>query len=153
MTVEIEPRRTYQQRDRRYVVEYVLLAFPGKPSFFNLRLGPPPAALSAMAPGINIDRLARVWKKTCDAVVVNTVEFVLIEGELRRPVESIGELLAYRDLIYTTPELRPFGRLPVRMLLVTPLADPSLKDTFWKFNIEISIYQPKWAMEYLREVM
>lgn len=152
MAIEIVPRRTYQQRDRRYITEYVTLGYPGKPQFFNLRLGAAAPELARQYPGVNIDRLSRVWRKTADAVVVNEGEFVLLEGELRRPVESVGELLVYKDLVYSTPELVPYGRLPIRLVLVCPQDDPSVADVVSRAGIQIVIYQPRWAMDYLKEV-
>lgn len=149
---ETVPRVPYQQRDRRYITEYVLLAFPGRPAWFNLRLGHAPDEIARRNPGINVDRVARVWLRTADAVVANEVEFVLLEGELRRPVESVGELLIYRDLIYDTAELRPYGRLPIRMMLVCPINDPSLSSIMRGQGIELAIYQPQWALDYLRSV-
>lgn len=147
------PRKPYVQRDRRYVVEFVNEYFPHDRAFFNLRMGPAPLGVVEKYPGIDVDRYARVWKRTCDAVVVTKDEIVLIEGELRRPVEGLGELLVYREHIPGTPELRPHLGKRVRAILVVPIPDPTLDMLVKEHNIEIVIFRPKWVEDYLREVM
>lgn len=147
------PRRPYVQRDRRYVVEFVDQYWPRNRAYFNLRMGEPPIAMAQALPGLNIDRYARVFKKTCDAVVITEDEIILIEGELRRPVEGLGELLVYRDLIPTTPELRPYLPRGIRTILVCPLADPTMSLQLQEQRVELAIFKPKWVEDYLKEVM
>ena len=145
-------RGPYVQRDRRYVAEWVIEHYPHAEVFYNLRLGPPPAGIAERFPGIDADRYARVWKKTCDAVVVTEKELILIEGELRRPLLALGELLIYRDMITTTPELKPYSRLPVRAVLLCPIEDPTLELSLREHGIEKAVYRPPWVDQYLKEV-
>ena len=147
------PRKPYQQRDRRYVVEYVTEIYPNDRQFFNLRMGPAPISIAEAYPGLNVDRFARVWKKTCDAVVITKDEIVLIEGELRRPTEGLGELLVYRDLINTTPELQPFMGKKIRTVLLCPILDPTMTMQLRDHNIDAVLYKPQWVEDYLQEVM
>lgn len=146
-------RGPYVQRDRRYVAEWVIKNYPQAQVFYNLRLGPPPAEIAAAYPGLDADRYARVWKKTCDAVVITGDEIVLIEGELRRPLLALGELLIYRALLSTTPELKPYSRLPVRTILLCPIEDPTLEIQLRESKIEKAVYRPPWVDQYLKEVM
>lgn len=146
-------RGPYVQRDRRYVAEWVIENYPYAEVFYNLRLGPPPAFISAAFPGVDVDRWARVWKKTCDAVVITDEEIILIEGELRRPLLALGELLIYRDLLTTTPELTPYIGKRVRTVLLCPIEDPTLELTLREHKIEKELFRPPWVEQYLREVM
>jgi len=150
---EAAPRKPYVQRDRRYVAEYVEQTYPYNKVHYNLRLGPPPIGTAEKYPGTNIDRLARVWKKTCDAVVITDKEVVLIEGELRRPMEALGELISYRDLLFQTPELTAYAKMPVKSILLCPVYDPTMDLQLKEHNIEAVVFRPKWVDEYLREVM
>lgn len=150
---ETRPRKPYVQRDRRFVAEYVDQIYPHDRVFFNLRLGPAPVALAQKYPDLDVNRYARVWKKTCDAVVITRDQVVLIEGELRRPLLALGELLIYRDLLFQTPELKPYTGMPVRSVLLCPVYDPSLELQLKEHNIEAVIFRPKWVEDYLREVM
>ncbi len=149
---ETAPRVPYQQRERRYVVEYVMLAYPNCPVFFNLRVGALPQDLARRYPGQDMDRLARVWKRFADAVVVLPDSLVLIETKLRRPTEAIGEIISYRAVLWETPELQAYGKLPVRCELVTVQDDPQLRPALVAQGIQIVIYAPQWALDYLREV-
>ena len=145
-------RGPYVLRDRRYVAEWVSLTFPKAIAFYNLRLGQAPEQVARAYPGLDADRYARVWKKTCDAVVITETELILVEGELRRPMESLGELQVYRDLLRTTPELRPYNHLPVRTILLCPVQDPTLELRFREAKVELVVYRPPWVEQYLREV-
>ena len=135
------------------MAEWVITNYPHAEVFYNLRLGPPPAEISAAFPGIDVDKYARVWKKTCDAVVITEEELILIEGELRRPLLALGELIIYRDLLSTTPELRQYSHLPVRTVLLCPIEDPTLDMTLREHKIEKALYRPPWVDQYLKEVM
>ena len=150
---EAVPRKPYVQRDRRYVAEYVDQVYPRDKVFFNLRLGPAPIGVAEKYPGVDVDRYARVWKKTCDAVVVTENEVVLIEGELRRPLLALGELISYRDLLFQTPELAPYAKMPVKSILLCPVYDPTLELQLKEHNIETAVFRPKWVDDYLKEVM
>lgn len=153
MARERRVRGPYVLRDRRYVAEWVIENYPHAEVFYNLRLGPPPAGLAEMYPGVDIEKYARVWKKTCDAVVITDKELILIEGELRRPLLALGELLIYRDLLSTTPELKPYRRLRVRTILLCPVEDPTLELTLREHKIEKVVYKPPWVEQYHKEVM
>jgi len=150
---ETTPRKPYQQRDRRYVVEYCGEKWPNDTWFFNLRMGPAPISVAEKYPGMDVDRYARVWKKTSDAVVVTKDEIILIEGELRRPTMALGELLVYRDLINTTPELQPYLGRKLRTILLCPVEDPTITMQLRDHNVELALYKPAWVETYLKEVM
>ncbi len=150
------PERTirgpYVQRDRRYIQEWVLRFFPSYIHFFNMRLGQAPPQIATQHPTLNIDRWARVWKKTADYVGVGPEEIILAEGELRRPVEAIGELQVYRDLLSTTFDLRPYLNRPVKTYLVCPVDDPTLDLRLHELGIIKAVFRPPWVEDYLREV-
>ena len=119
---------------------------------FNVRLGPVPLELRHRYPDLDIDRWARVWDKTCDAIVITPGALVLIEGELRRPIVAIGELLTYRELVPQTQSLAAYWQMPIRALLLTPLPDPTLEVVMKRLGIEVIQYRPLWVEEYLRQV-
>ena len=146
-------RGPYTLRDRRYVAQWVIENYPHEQVFYNLRLGGVPSEVAARYPGIDVNRMARVYKKTCDAVVVTKTELILIEGELRRPLLALGELIIYRDLISTTPELKLWSHFPIRTVLLCPVEDPSLDMALATHKIEKAVFKPPWVEQYLKEVM
>ena len=146
------PRSTYVHRDTRYVAEFVTVAFPGDPKMFNVRLGPTPLELAHQYPDIDVDRWARVWAKTADAIVLTPSHLIVIEGELRRPVLALGELLVYRELVAQTESLGQYRNMAVRTLLLTPLPDPTIRPVLDHLGIEVIEYRPLWVEGYLRQV-
>lgn len=153
-TVEVRPRARgpYVHRDTRYVSEFVAWAFPNDPKLFNVRLGPVSLELRHRYPDLDVERWAKVWDKTCDAIVITPGGLVLIEGELRRPVVAIGELLVYRELIPQTTSMARYWSLPIRTILLTPLPDPTLEPVLRHLGIQVVEYRPLWTEEYLRQV-
>ena len=152
MVYNPKPRGLYQQRDSRYVAEFMSWAYPEDPKLINVRVGPVPLELRHRYPDLDIDRWARVWDKTCDAIVITPTALVLIEGELRRPIVAIGELLVYRELVPQTESLAAYWQMPIRTILLTPLPDPTLAIVIKRLDIEIVEYRPLWVDEYLRQV-
>lgn len=146
------PRGPYLHRDSRYVAEFLSFAFRHDTIMQNVRLGPAPLELRQRYPDLDVDRWARVWAKTCDAIVVTPTDLVLIEGELRRPVAAIGELVVYRRLVSQTQSLARWWSAPIRTLLLTPLPDPTLDPILEELRIEQIQYRPLWVEEYLRQV-
>lgn len=145
-------RATYIHRDTRYVSEYLTIAFPTYPKMFNVRLGPSPEELRYQYPELDVDRWARVWAKTADALVLTPNHLVLVEGELRRPIVALGELVVYRDLVPQTESLGTYRNMAVRTLLLTPLPDPTLGPVLTRLGIEVVEYRPLWVESYLRQV-
>ena len=150
--INAQRRGAYQHRDSRYVSEVCDWAFPGRPTLLNVRIGPIPSEIQARYPALDTSRWARVWLKTCDAIVLDENSLVLIEGELRRPIAAIGELGVYREMIPQTRSLWAYWYLPIRTLLVTPLADPTVEPVLQALKIETLLYRPLWVEEYLRSV-
>lgn len=150
--INTQRRAAYIHRDSLYVSEFCDWAFPGRPTLLNVRLGPTPREIRERYPALDTDRWARVWLKTCDAIVLDEGTLVLIEGELRRPIVAIGELVVYRELIPQTMSLQDYWHLPIRTVMVTPLGDPTVDPVLAQLQIETVLYRPQWAEEYLRSV-
>jgi hypothetical protein len=145
-------RGPYIQRERRYVIEWASITYPNYKAFFNLRVGLAPEAMRAQYPGIDVERLGRVFKKFVDYVGVGEKEVLLVEGKLRTPITAIGQLIIYRDQLFTTPEMQPYKGMPLRTILLCPVNDPSLDLMLRDVRIEKAFYRPAWVYQYLKEV-
>lgn len=145
-------KKEYKQRERRYVPEYVNEKYPDRVAvFYNMAVGPPPEDLVKKNPEIPLAHFRR-WRFWIDAVVITDKYLILIEGKIRKPAEGIGQILLYRDLLKQTPELDPYKRLPVVMVLVTPRPDPRIIGFANSYGITIDIWSKPWVQEYLREI-
>lgn len=146
------PRKPSQQRERRYVVEYVNERFPDRRSaVYNAMVGPAPEELVKMHPEVSLQHFRR-WRFYVDAVVVMEDRLILVETKLRKPDRGIGALLMYKPLVKETPELKPYADLPLELLLVTPRPDPRVIAVAAANGIKVDVYAPDWVMEYLREL-
>jgi len=145
-------RSEYQQRERRYVPEFVNEKYPTRVAVvYNMAVGPPPEQLALKHPEIPLENFRR-WRFWIDAVVIMRNSLVLLEGKLRKPVEGLGQLLLYRALLPQTPELKPYAHLVVDMVLVTPRPDPRVIGVAASLGIQVEVFTPQWAMDYLRSV-
>jgi len=145
-------RVEYQQRERRYIPEYVNEKYPSRVTvFYNMAVGPAPEALYAMHPEIPLENFRR-WRFWIDAVVILSDRMVLLEGKIRKPAEGLGQLLLYRALLPQTPELSPYARLPVEMVLVTPRPDPRVIGVAAALGVKVEIWTKPWVQDYLRTV-
>jgi hypothetical protein len=143
-------RKVYEQRERRYVPEFVQERYKDRVSaMFNMAIGPAPEELHRKYPDISFENFRR-WRFWIDAVVILQDRLVLIEGKLRKPQEGLGQLLVYEHLLSETPELAPYAHLPVQMVLVTPKPDPRVIGVCGTLGITVEIYKPDWVTEYLR---
>jgi len=141
-----------QQRERRYVVEYVNHAFPTRRTvLFNPAIGPAPESLTAAHPEVSLEAFRR-WRYYADAVVVMQDRLILVEAKLRKPDRGIGALIMYAPLVKETPELAPYVNLPLEMRLVVPRPDPRIVQVAASHGINIDVWAPQWALDYLREL-
>jgi hypothetical protein len=145
-------RPEYQQRERRYVPEFVNEKYPTRIAvFYNMAIGPAPEELYHIHPEIPLESFRR-WRFWIDAVVILRNSMVLIEGKLRKPAEGLGQLLLYRALLPQTPELKPYAHMVVDMVLVTPRPDPRVIGVAAGLGVYVEIYTKPWVQDYLRSV-
>ena len=145
-------RNEYQQRERRYVPEFVNERYKDRTAvFYNMAVGPAPEEIYRLHPEIPLENFRR-WRFWVDAVVIRRNQLILIEGKLRKPAEGLGQLLLYRALLPQTPEMSPYKGLVVDMVLVTARPDPRVIGVAATLGVYVEVFKPAWAMEYLRSV-
>lgn len=145
-------RKESQQRERRYVVEFVQGHYPERIQvFYNMRLGPGPVELRRRYPD-EPESAFKSWLKYADAVVVLARSLILVEAKIRRPIDAMGQLIHYKTLIAETPELAPWRDKPVELVLVTPREDMDLISTATGQGVNVMIYSPPWVLDYLKEI-
>jgi len=145
-------RKPYEQRERRYVQEYVNEKFSDRDFvLYNTPIGPAPEELSKAHPEIPLEHFRR-WRLWADAVLGWKGLLVLVEAKLRNPKVGVGYLLEYAPLVKQTPELRAYVNRPLQLRLVTPRQDPRIIDMAGTHGIIVDIFYKDWVGEYLREV-
>jgi len=145
-------RKPYEQRERRYVQEYVNEKFPDRDFvLYNAPVGPAPEELAKAHPEVPLEHFRR-WRLWADAIVGWRGLLILIETKLRNPQTGVGYLLQYGPLVKQTPELAAYVNRPLQLRLVTPRQDPRVITLAAAHGIIVDIFYKPWVGEYLREL-
>lgn len=146
-------RRPYQQRERRYIVDYVRTRYPDAYAIFNQRLGGMPAKLEGVDIGNISSNIYKVFNRYVDALVIQPDKVLLIEAKILADLGAVSQLEYYAALVGQTPDLARYSALPLELHIVTASADPSFVAFAASKNITIDIYRPPYAVEYLTTLL
>ena len=140
-----------QERERRYISEYMKETFPQGNYQLNVELGPIP---SEYVQRLGIARAAALFRPTrprVDAVKWDPDVYYLIEAKIRDIKAGIGDLTYYRNIIPETPDLPYHDGQPIITRLIVPWSLDWLEPVARANNIEIVIYEKDWIADYVRE--
>ena len=141
-----------QQRQTRLIAEWMGLKYPQGGYTLNARLGP---ALDGMVETVGEERALREsapWRPRVDGLVLEPDLVTLVEAEIRQPRNAVGNLLVYRNLVGTTPELRSHWGHSIRMLLLMPWTNASIDAIAHTAGVVVVIYNPPWIADYVGEL-
>jgi len=137
--------------ERRYSVEYVMQNYPENTRVkYNAPLGSPSKEVMNKYPGANIN-FFRPWRKYTDAMVIYPPYLDIIETKIWAPEKGFGDLLEYRELIPSTPELEEFSDLEKRLFLVIPFTRPHWESMATRYEINLVVWRPNWVVPLLKE--
>lgn len=140
-----------QERERRFVAEYMLATFPEGNWELNVPLGNVPLELIAQE-GLNrAARLYRPQRRRVDAVAWTPSAYFLIETKIRDPFEGIGRLQTYAREAARTPDLPGFEGQPIIPRLVVPFLIERDQAAADEADIEIVEFFQEWIADYLIE--
>ena len=140
-----------ENRERRYIAEYLLETYPQGGYYTNVALGPIPDEITArygLSAGAALFQPSRL---RIDAVVPQKTSYLLIEAKIREPRDAIGNLLLYRTQAQITPDLPEYVGQPFQARLVVPWALDWVVAAAKEHGMEIAIYLPPWVEGYVRE--
>lgn len=147
-------RRTYQQRERRYVVEYVYNTYPAAIKLFNVRLGDIPERFRFSSLALENANMFKVFRRFVDALVITADEVILIEAKMIAKVENLAQLEMYARLLHQTKELQQLiANKVVKKVLVAVVLDPELAKEAERYNVEVRVYRPAWAVDYAEKLL
>ena len=137
--------------ERRYCVEYVMENYPSDTRVkYNAPLGAPAKETIKQYPKATIG-FFRPWRKYTDAMVINPPYLDIIETKIWTPEKGFGDLLEYRELIPSTPELEEFSELEKRLFLVIPFTRPHWESMAKRYEINLVIWRPPWVAPLLKK--
>jgi hypothetical protein len=140
-----------QERERRYISEYMKETWPEGNYQLNVELGPIP---DEYVQRLGLSRAAALFRPTrprVDAVKWAPDRYYLIEAKIRDIKAGIGDLTYYRNVLAETPDLPYHDGQPIIARLVVPWSLDWLLPIALANNIEVVVYEKDWIAEYVKE--
>lgn len=142
---------TRQERERRYISEYLLSTWPDANYQLNVELGPIP---QDYVDRLGLGRAAALFRPTrprVDAVKWTDDVYYLIEAKIRDIKAGVGDLLYYGSLIPITPDLPWYEHQVIVKRLVVPWMIEWLQPIADAAGVEVVISHQEWIDEYVKE--
>jgi hypothetical protein len=140
-----------QERERRFISEYVLQAFAPGQWALNQPLGPVSEELVRMRGLAGAAALLRPQRRRVDAVAWDRDAYYVIEAKIRDPFEGLGRLIIYVEEARETPDLIGYEGQPIIPRLVVPYTIERDRSAARRHGIELVEYSPAWIADYVRE--
>lgn len=140
-----------EERERRFVNDYLLTHFPRGGWYINVPLGPVPDEIVAQHGLAKGSKLFQPSRPRIDAVIPTKDEYWLIEAKIREAKAAIGDLLVYHELAKRTPDLPGYTEQPFRLRLVVPWALDWIKLEALAHSMELVVFLPAWVEDYVRD--
>ena len=140
-----------EERERRFVSDYLLEFHPQGGWMTNVPLGPIPEEIVTRYGLTAGAKLFGPSRPRVDAVIWTPPAYWLIEAKIREPKAAIGDLLVYKALAEHTPDLPNYDGQPIRMRLVVPWALDWIKQAAQDHGMELIVFLPPWVEGYVRE--
>ena len=140
-----------QERERRYIAEYMKFAFPEGNYMLNVELGPIP---QEYVDRYGLGKAAALFRPTrprVDAVRWQPDAYYVIEAKCRDINKGIGELILYREQAKMAPDLPYYDKQPIRARLVVPWMIDWIKKSADAVGIEVVVFWQEWIADYVRE--
>ena len=139
-----------EERERRYIAEWLLATYPQGNYVTNVPLGPIPQEVITRH-GLQAGAaLFRPQRLRVDGVVWLPDAYLLVEAKIRTPAAAVGQLLIYKALAEKTPDLPHYDGQPISLHLVVPWALEWIKQAAKAQGIELHVFLPAWAEDYVR---
>lgn len=140
-----------QERERRYIAEYMLETFPEGDYLLNVPLGPIPDYLHNAHGPVKAAAIYRPTRPRVDAVKWTPYTYYVIEAKVREAKTGVGDLSFYRGLIPQTRDLPFYTGQSIVYRLVVPWALDWIQAAADAEGIEVVVYWQKWIAKYVKE--
>lgn len=140
-----------QERERRYIAEYLYHEWPEIDWQLNVELGSIPQEYVDRHGLTKAAALFRPTRPRVDAVKWTPDKYYLIEAKVRDIKAGIGDLLYYRNLVPSTPDLPFYNGQPITCRLVVPWMIDWVKAAADAAQVEVVVYWVDWIADYVKE--
>lgn len=141
-----------QERERRYISEYLLETWPEGDYQLNVELGPiPPDYVDRLGYG-KAAALFRPTRPRVDAVKWTADAYYLIEAKIRGIKNGIGDLTYYRGIIPSTRDLPFYDGQPIICRLIVPWSLDWILTAAIASEVDVVVFYQDWIGNYVREI-
>lgn len=140
-----------QERERRYIAEYMMKEWPQGGWQLNVELGPIP---QEYVDRYGMGKAAAIFRPTrprVDAVKWLPDKYYLIEAKIRDIKAGIGDLSYYGGMIAGTKDLPYYDGQPVIRRLVVPWMIDWIKAAADSAGVEVVVFEAEWIAAYVEE--
>jgi hypothetical protein len=140
-----------QERERRYISEYMMATWPEGGWQLNVELGPiPQEYIDRMGLG-KAAAMFRPTRPRVDAVKWTPQAYYLIEAKIRDIKAGIGDLTYYRGMLASTPDLPYYEKQPITCRLVVPWMIEWIRTAADAAGVEVVVSHQDWIDDYVKE--
>ncbi len=163
--------RKSRQVETRMIAEYLQQNYSAFPFMTAVPLGVVDEKLMSKEGYARAIRMSRPFRPECDAIVILPRHLLIIEAKVWNVVKGLGQLILYKDLITSTPELQNFPasqlgpiasgagsmsadvvdltKREVLMQLVVIQVTTNLSTMCAAHGVELKTYSPPWLLQTL----
>ncbi len=140
-----------QERERRYIAEYLKTQYPRGNWQLNVELGAIPADYVQRYGQTRAAALFRPTRPRVDAVIWEPGAYILVEAKLRDIKAGIGDLLYYKGVLGDTPDLPSYEGQPYKFRVVVPWNVEWINQVALAAGVEVVVYMTDWIEAYVAE--
>lgn len=140
-----------QERERRYISEYMLKTWPDGNWQLNVELGPIPQDYIDRYGLGKAAALFRPTRPRCDAVRWQPGAYYIIEAKIRDIKAGVGDLSYYKGMVPNTPDLPFYDGQPIICRLVVPWMIDWIQAAATAAGVEVAVDHQAWIDKYVEE--
>ena len=148
--MSLTDKRRWQPREMQMLSEWLAKTQTGKRWMTRVRLGSPRSEVPRPDMSAEEQAMIGVWRRWADALLLEDAKVTIIEAAIRPQPGKISQLELYKMLLPMTPELEPWAKLPVEMILLYAIEDPATVALARQKGIRCIEYKPLWLDAYLQ---
>ena len=140
-----------KERERRYISEYMMKAWPEGGWQLNVELGPIP---QEYVDRLGLGKAAALFRPTrprVDAVKWTKDKYYIIEAKIRDIKAGIGDLSYYRGMIPGTPDLPFYDGQEIVARLVVPWRRDWIRAAADAAQVDVVVHVEDWIADYVKE--
>ena len=140
-----------QERERRYISEYMRQTWPEGHWQLNVELGPIP---QEYLDRYGLGKAAAMFRPTrprVDAVKWTENKYYLVEAKIRDIKAGIGDLSYYRGMVPRTPDLPYYNGQELVFRLVVPWMIEWIRVAADAAGVEVIVFWQEWIADYVKE--